>query len=450
MSLQYYLKWFYNRIRGITLIDKSDPMYDKPNISLLDKSKYHEMMTNGTCIDNDTGLLLYKRFFEDKQSKEDYNYVKTMSFDMADAPAWHCQYMTGLIFKAAVTWELDDIFLKLVEGLENFMNASGKSVLCRSYIKHDSDERLEWMKTRGEAEAKDELDQGWWQKGEDGFWFRGQCAPGHYQAFWTLFCVIGGLQRDGYIKINQELCSRLSNIFCRVYRTINDYGKGDIIGVDGKVTGFGNTDVYYVNPQFALWHLTRHLAATFWDPIYKDKARSIYLEKLANYESAFKAYDIFVPVLKHIALNQRPLKANDIHWQHFAWLGLIIGEKNREFHKEVRNGFKRLYDLHDPFNIHNYIIQKVGRNLKDSIAHKYFLNAMDWYPLDKFVYEQPEIIETTKFQPLENRRITSSYAKSDPCKKVVDVSNGRSNMLNCGFDYVFYYWMARYFKLIKE
>ena len=71
------------------------------------------------------------------------------------------------------------------------------------------------------------------------------------------------------------------------------------------------------------------------------------------------------------------------------------------------------------------------------------------YPVNKFAYSNREEVVTNRFQPIENRDIVSSYAKTCPYDKVTSVDPIRSKKLLCGFDYVLDYWMARYFKIME-
>jgi len=452
--MKSWLRWLWYRIMGYTPIAKSDPLYKKPELSLYDKAEFHENIT-WHCTDHETGLMLYKRMefknFDFEMYPVDHE-KHQRAHDMADFPAWQARLITGLAFKQVVTKDekIDERILKYLKGIENCFNANGvPGILCRSYIKYDSDEPLPWMDTYEQDKINNDLKDGWWEKGQNGFWFRGQCAPNHYQSVWTMGCVIGSLFSKGLMYLSKESEETLRNIITTCYNKIEYEGGGDIIGVDGNTTGYGNMKVWEVNPQFALWHLTRHKAASLWGV---SKAEKKFLYRLDDWKFALSdTCDIIVPILKLMPLRIRPLDSNDITSQHFAWLGLIMA-CDEELIEDVKEGFVKLYELHDPFNIANYIIQRAGRTgWKDGVAHKYFLSAMEWYRKNKFEYKEIKIKVTDEFQPIENRKITSSYSKTSPGDKVVSVGTGeRTTVWQCGFDYVWNYWAARYFNIINK
>ena len=450
-----WLRWLWYRIKGYSPIAKSDSLYEKPQRSLYDKAKFHEDIICDYCVDLETGLLLYKRTSFKNNNFELYppgHEKRQMAYNMADVPAWQAKFIVGLAFELAVTKDekLDERILKSLKGISNCFEANGVlGVLCRSYMKYDSDEPLIWMETYEQNKKDDDLKDGWWEKGKNGYWYRGQCAPNHYQSVWTMCCVLGSLFHSGQITLSKETQDVIEYIITNTYNKIENEGGGDIIGVDGETTGFGHMKVWDVNPQYALWHLTRYKAASIWGI---SGAEEKFLDRLEQWEFALSdTCDIIVPILKRIPLSARPLSANDIQSQHFAWLGLLM-TCDTNIITDVKEGFEKLYQLHDPFNMHNYIIQRVGRpGWKDSVAHKYFLSSMEWYREDKFNYKNIVVEHTDKFQPIENRKVTSSYGKTSCDSKVMSIGNGeRTEVWQCGFDYVLVYWMARFFNIIDQ
>ena len=450
-----WIRWLWYRIRGYTPIAKSEPLYEKPKMSLLDKANFHEDVICNYCIDPQTGLMLYKRmYFKDHNfgMYPDGHEKRKAAHNMADFPAWQPKFIIGLAFKQAMTKDknIDRRILKLLQGISNCFKANGvPGVLCRSYIKYDSDEPLPWMTSYEQNKKEDDLKDGWWEKGKNGYWYRGQCAPNHYQSIWTMCCILGSLFDQRLIYLSKESQDTIKYIITSIYNKIENEGSGDIIGVDGKTTGYGHMRVWEVNPQYALWHLTRHKAASVWDI---PGAENKFLHCLEDWEFALAdTYDIIVPILKRIPLSVRPLDANDIQSQHFAWLGLLMTCPHYLI-EDIREGFEKLYQLHDPFNIANYIIQRIGRpGWTDKVAHKYFLKSMEWYRENKFNYKNYTIEHTDKFQPIENRKITSSYSKTSAGDKVISIGDGSRDLIwQCGFDYVWVYWLARYFNIIDE
>jgi len=319
-------------------------------------------------------------------------------------------------------------------------------------MKYDGDEPLPWMSTKQQREEQGSLEKGWWVKGNDGFWFRTQPAGGHYLGVWVALCVLGSLQERGDICFTSEGVDTIYNFIEPLYNRVRDAG-GHVTGIDGEITGYGNMSVYGVNPQMALWQLARCRAASLWGV---PGAQEEYDDKIDWYASVVKnSYRTIVPMMVRVSLSSRlKLKPNDIQWQYHGWLGLLVanGAESTEDMRDIRRGFDELYRLHDPFNMHNYIIQKVGKpELDDPEMHKWFLNAMEWYPINKFIFVNQESIETDEWQPIQNREITTNYAKEKPWEKatVGDFNGGvRCNRLECGFDYLLYYYMAVYFGVL--
>lgn len=427
----------------------SDPIYEKPTCDLLTKALYH-LAEIRNCTWDDDGILLWRKVGS-----------TTDTYNMADMPAWQGQFISALAYKWAVdrrqpsTPKETDVFcerelLRALRGLECCYEATGiPGCLCRSVIRHNSDEPLSWMKTYEIAREHGSLEKGWWQKGYNGFWFRTQPAGGHYMGVWVALCVIGGLHQQGAICLSPEGFDRIQNFVTPLYNRVRDAG-GHVTGIDGEVTGYGNMSVYGVNPQMALWQLVRCRAAALWGV---PGAQEEYDEKIDWYASVVKnSYRTMVPMMVRVPLSSRlKLKPNDIHWQHHGWLGLLAanGAESDEHMRDIRRGFEELWRLHDPFNMHNYIVQRIGRpKLNDTEAHRWFLNAMEWYPINKFNFEKQGSVDTDEWQPIQNRKINTNYAKGKPWQKATqsDFNGGtRSEVLECGFDYILYYYMATYY-----
>lgn len=445
----------------ITEIADSDPIYRKPSVSLEEKAQLLRGAIDKWCVDEE-GLLLWRCYPKrDPQSMDPVlgwlpgdhaDSTWQQSYSMADMAAWQGQYITGLAFEWATTGvSTEEKIIAGLNALENSYKATGvPGVQVRSWFKHDG-ERLPWMKTKEMAIEKN-IDQGWWLKGENGFWYRNQTAGGHHQGIWTALCVLGALERDGKINLSMEGRAAALRVIEPLYKRIVANG-GKITDADGSVTGYGNMNVYGVNPQYALWHLSRASAALVWGV---EGAQEEYDEMAAGYSSVVKtSFRIMMPVLKRLPIHRR-VKPNDIHWQHHAWLGLIMvhGVNGNEEMREVRRGFEVLYEIHEPFNIHNWVIQNAGRtDLNDSAADAHARSAFEWYPLNKFVFNGQGRKDTKQWQPIQNRKINTAYAKGKPYQKaLVGEHTGaqRSNMYVCGFDYLMIYYAARYFELPLE
>lgn len=444
-----------------TEVAESDPIYAKPTMSLQEKADFHRTAIDKWCVDEE-GLLLWRCYPVPDGSGDPLlgwkagdpsDQLWQRSYAMADMPAWQGQYITGLAFEWAVTGvSTETKIIAALNALEDSYKATGvPGVMVRAWYKHDGG-RLPWMKTKEDAIEEGDEDQGWWVKGQNGFWYRNHPAGGHHQGVWTAICVLGGLHKRGDIVLSPAGQDAVHRVIDPLYSRIVANG-GVITNPDGEVTGYGNMKVYGVNPQYALWHLCRTTAAAMWDV---PGAEQEYQEIADSYASTIKgSLRVLVPVLKRLPIDMR-VKPNDIHWQHHAWLGLLVarGVEADEDLRDIRRGFEALYQIHEPFNIHNWMIQNAGRpDLNDPEMDAYALDTFEWYPVNKFVFEGQGRNDTDEWQPIQNRKINTAYAKSKPYQKAwVGEHTGaeRSRTYQCGFDYLFIYYGARYFGLLGD
>ncbi len=79
------------------------------------------------------------------------------------------------------------------------------------------------------------------------------------------------------------------------------------------------------------------------------------------------------------------------------------------------------------------------------------LETLRMFPDDKRLISNLESEDTHSVQPIANQRINSHYWKTDYFRKatLTDASE-REDMEHSGQDYLFVYWMGRYFGLISE
>jgi len=79
------------------------------------------------------------------------------------------------------------------------------------------------------------------------------------------------------------------------------------------------------------------------------------------------------------------------------------------------------------------------------------LETLRMFPDDKRVISNLEFEDTHSVQPIANQRINSHYWKTDYFKKAtLTGASERMDIEHSGQDYLFVYWMARYFGLISE
>jgi hypothetical protein len=79
------------------------------------------------------------------------------------------------------------------------------------------------------------------------------------------------------------------------------------------------------------------------------------------------------------------------------------------------------------------------------------LETLRMFPDDKRIITKVEVEHTDEVQPIPNQNFSSHYWKSDYFRKaaLTDASQ-RGNVEYSGQDYLFVYWMGRYFGLISE
>ncbi|NIQ37509.1 MAG: hypothetical protein GTN81_02825, partial [Proteobacteria bacterium] len=142
------------------------------------------------------GYLLYQSHLPLSELE---NYQQ--SHNSADMPAWHGHWIATLAMKLAVapSPDVESLLLRAVEGLRTNFEATGiNGLLGRAYLKYGGDERLSWMLTEDQRPTK------FWQRGENGFWFRNGVAKGHYGAAVFGLATVIGLENRGAISLRPE------------------------------------------------------------------------------------------------------------------------------------------------------------------------------------------------------------------------------------------------------
>ena len=429
-------------------LDDSHPLYAKPTLTLQEKAYYHEAFIWANCIDAD-GLMLYSRPF-----KYDVNGMKVPDLDnltaynKADYPGWQGQFISALAFKWAATGQSQEgEIMFALSALEKCYEVTGiPGQLVRAYVKYDGDTLLPWMKSYERARDTNDLAQGWWQKGQNGYWFRNQVAGGHHQGVFAAICILGGLQQQGKINLSDAAQQRIKDFITPLYNRIHD-NNNEVADIDGKTTGFG-----WVFSR--IWHLTRMRAASVWGVVEAQREYDLYIE---DYASIIKIqYFFLVPILERLWLDSRKPGGSDIQWEYQAWMALVVanGAASSEAMRDIRRGFQYLFRVHNPSNAQNYVTQKAAdTDLNDVYLHSTAIEAMEWYPVDKFDFVTQQSVTTPdKWQPVQNRDPTTSYAKNAGYHRALlgDFTGGvRGLQYMCGFDYVYTYWAARYFGIVQ-
>ncbi len=206
-----------------------DPIYELPTLSLAEK----EALLSDAVVErhlNEQGYLLYQSYlpFSDLG-----NYQQ--SHNSADLPAWHGHWMATLAMKLAVASspDVEVLLLRAIEGLRTNFEATGVTgLLGRAYLKHEGEERLPWMVTEDQRPTR------FWQRGENGFWFRNGVAKGHYAAAVFGLATVIGLENRGAISLSPETSSLVRQTLIEIaHYLIDNYYR--IVDANGNVTEFG-------------------------------------------------------------------------------------------------------------------------------------------------------------------------------------------------------------------
>jgi len=418
-----------------------DPIYKLPTMSLAEKEAVLFNAIIGRHL-NEDGYLLYESFLPLSDAE---NYQR--SHNSADLPAWHGHWIAALAMKLAVapSPEVESLLQQAVEGLRTNFKATGViGLLGRAYLEYGGDEPLPWMATEEQRPTR------FWQKGANGFWFRNGVAKGHYSAAVFGLSTVVGLENRGAISLHAETSKLVRKTLGEIaHYLIDNYYR--IVDVDGNVTEFGRLSDWRQNGFNGLQLLAMLRAC-----------------KAMGDERCSEEYDRLVAsgAARVVALTLRELgdlyaRAGRHKFGHFSddqaiytnafTLFLNSGDEDKKVLRYVESALRRMWQfLRYSRKSYMTFIHTVLYGVSDEEFDQ-AVETLRMFPDDKRRISKLESEDTNRVQPIVNQNIDSHYWKSDYFKKftLTDASK-RMNVEYSGQDYLFVYWIGRYFGLISE
>jgi hypothetical protein len=418
-----------------------DPIYELPTISLADK----EAVLFDAIVErhlNEQGYLLYRSYLP---ISDPTNYQN--SHNSADLPAWHGHWMAALAMKLAVTPSPDaeSLLLRAVQGLRaNFQATGVTGLLGRAYLKYEGDKPLHWMATQEKRPTK------FWQKGENGFWFRNGVAKGHYGAAVFGLATVVGLENRGAISLDPETSRLVRKTLIEIaHYLIDNYYR--IVDANGNVTEFGT--ITWRNNGFNAFQLVAMLRAckaigdeecsTEYDRLVSSGANRLIANMLGTLGDAY----FFIGrerAFGHFSDDQA------IYTNAFA-LFINSDEEDEKILRDVRFVLRRMWQFlkHSRKSYITFIHAVMSEASTEERVQA--LETLKMFPDDKRIILKIKLKGTKRVQPIANQAISSHYWKSDYFRKATLTSaSERVEIEFSGQDYLFVYWMGRYFGLISE
>ncbi len=362
-------------------------------------------------------------------------------------PAWHGHWIATLAMKLAVapSPDVESLLLRAVEGLRTNFEATGiNGLLGRAYLKYGGDERLSWMLTEDQRPTK------FWQRGENGFWFRNGVAKGHYGAAVFGLATVIGLENRGAISLRPETGTLVRKTLIEIaHYLIDNYYR--IVDANGKVTEFGR--LTWKNNGFNALQLLAMLQAG--KAIGDEKCSQEY-EKLVSSGAGRLVGNMLGTLGDAYAFIGRERAfghfSDDqaIYTNAFA-LFLNSDEEDQKLLRHVRFTLRRMWEFLR-YSRKSYItfIHAVLLEVTEE-EREQALETLRMFPDNKRAISKLELEDTREVQPIANQRINSHYWKSDYFRKAsLTNASTRTNVEYSGQDYLFVYWMGRYFGLISD
>jgi hypothetical protein len=423
-----------------------DPIYKLPTISLAEK----EAVLFEAIIKqhlNRQGYLLYRSVLPFSVDVSDPNYQ--LSHNSADLPAWHAHWMAALAMMLAVegpSSEIEDLLHSSVVGLRtNFMATGIPGLLARAYLEYDGAEPLPWMATKDTSPTK------FWQKGENGFWFRNGVAKDHYaQAVFGLGTVVG-LENRGAISLDPTTSALVRQTLVVIAHYLID-NKYRIIDANGNVTEFGRLDDWPYNGFDGLQLLAmlrvgkaigdEKCTKEYWKLIFFGVSRAVAstLGALGDFYARIGRENAF----GHYSDDQA------IYTNAFT---LFLNTDGTDYWvmRDVEYALRKMWQfLRYSRKSYMTFIQALFTGVSEE-EREQALETLRMFPDDKQVIANLEFEDTHSVQPIANQYINSHYWKAEYFRKAIltDASE-RIDVEHSGQDYLFVYWMGRYFDLISE
>jgi len=422
-----------------------DPIYKLPTISLARKEKVLFRAIKKRHLNNQ-GYLLYQSYLPFSHEVDDVNYQ--LSHNSADLPAWHGHWMAALAMRLAVapSRKVKSLLHRSVVGLRtNFVATGITGLLGRAYLEYGGDEPLPWMATKDDNPTK------YWQKGKNGFWFRNGVAKDHYaQTVFGLGTVIG-LENRGAIALDAETSMLVRRTLVEIahYLIDNDY---QIIDATGEVTEFGRLDDWPVNgfDGLQLLAMLRVGKAIGDEKCAQEYERLLFFGASRVVATTLGALgDYYARVGRENAFGHYS-DDQAIYTNAFA-LFLNSDQEDKDVLEDVEYALEKFWQFlrYSRKNCMTYI-QAVMLGISQE-EREQALETLRLFPKNKRIISNLEFEDTHSVQRIPNQYINSHYWKADYFRKAIRTdASKRIGAEHSGQDYLFAYWMGKYFGLISE
>jgi hypothetical protein len=423
-----------------------DPIYELPTISLAEKEA---VLFEGIVERhlNRQGYLLYRSYLPFSDDVSDPHYQ--MSHNSADLPAWHGHWMAALAMRLAVEGlspEVESLLHRAVEGLRTNFEATGIiGLLARAYLEYGGDEPLPWMATEEQAPTK------FWQKGQNGFWFRNGVSKDQYRGAVFGLATVVGLENRGAISLDPATSTLVRQTLVELAHYLID-NKYRIIDANGNVTEFGRLNDWRYNgfdglQLLAMLRACKAIGDEKGDKEYRRLVRSgagkvvaDTLGVLGGFYARMGRENVFGHFSDDMAI-----------YTNAFTLFLNSDEEDEKILRDVEYALRKTWQFLR-YSLKSYMtfIQALLSGVSEE-EREQALETLRMFPDDKRLISHLESEDTHSVQPIANQKINSHYWKSDYFRKVtLTDASGRMDIEHSGQDYLFVYWMGRYFGLISE
>jgi hypothetical protein len=423
-----------------------DPIYKLPKISLAKKEKVLFRAIKRRHL-NRQGYLLYCSYLPFSRNVTDPNYQ--LSHNSADLPAWHGYWTAALAMRLAVegpSLEGEDLLHRAVEGLRTNFDATGIiGLLARAYLEYDGDEPLPWMATKDTDPTK------YWQKGENGFWFRNGAAKDHYSGAVFGLATIIALENRGAINLDPDTRMLVDQTLLDLAHYLID-NRYRIIDANGNVTEFGRLDDWPVNGFDGLQLLAMLRAGKAIGDVKcaREYRKLIFFGASKTVATTLGALgDFYARIGRENAFGHFS-DDQAIYTNAFALL-LNSDRKDEEVLDDVEYALEKMWQFLR-YSLKSYMtfIQSLFSGVSNTERRRALI-ILWMFPNDKRAISNLELEDTHSVQPIPNQRINSHYWKTDYFRKAsLTAASQRLDAEYSGQDYLVVYWMGRYFGLISE
>jgi hypothetical protein len=418
-----------------------DPIYAPPTISLAEKEAVlFDALIGGHL--NRYGYLLYRSFLP--LSKRN-NYQR--SHNSADLPAWHGHWMAALAMKLALepSEEVEELLRGAVTGLRKNFRATGiRGLLGRSYLKYSGDDPLPWMVTEEERPTR------FWQKGENGFWFRNGVSKSHYGGAVFGLGTVVALDNGGAISLEPGTRGSVDKTLKEIahYLIDNDYR---IVDANGEVTEFGRLDDWRLNGFDGLQILAmlRACAATGSEKCAREYARLVEADASKTIEKTLGALgDLYAYFGRE---NFDHFGDDEAIYTNAFTLYINSDEGDWRVVRHVRRTLEKMWQfLRYSRKSYMTFVQDVLVGVSEEEREE-ALDTLRMFPASKRVIFDLALEDTDEVQPIANQAISSHYWKSNYFRRATRTASSKPKKVEySGQDYLSAYWMGRFFDLISE